>query len=94
MENHRATLAVEPQTLHTFADLPASVGQVSAGPLGAVARRDHSTWRTKDRSDPGYWAGRVDCALGVWVQEQPLHRILLCVGAGVMVGLVCRSREW
>lgn len=93
MQSQPAAVPDESRILHSLHDIPSSVGQVSTGPLGAVARRDHTSWKTKGLADPGYWVGRVDCALGEWVKDRPIPSILICVGAGVIAGLFWHSPE-
>ncbi len=82
------------EVLHSLRDLPDSVGQVSKGPLGAVARKDHRSWKTKDVTDAGYWIGRIDSAVGEWIKDRPIPRIAACVGIGALAGLLstCGTR--
>jgi hypothetical protein len=74
--------------LHSLQDLPSSLGYVSSGPLGSVARKDHISWRTKGLTDPSYWCGRVDASLGRHLAERPIHKIGACFGIGLLMGLV------
>jgi len=82
-----------PEVFHSLQDLPVSVGQVSKGPLGAVERRDHTSWKTKNLTDPAFWSGRLDSALGNWIKDRPIPRIAVCVGIGALVGMIYSFRE-
>ena len=77
-----------PELLHSLQDLPVSLGQVSQGPLGAVARKDHRSWKTKSANDPSYWSGRIDSAVGAWIRDRPLAKTAACVGIGAIAGFL------
>lgn len=82
-----------PRELHTLQDLPASLGQISSGPLGSVARKDHRSWKTKPVTDPAYWQGRLDCAIGERIHARPVVGVALCFGFGLIAGLALRGSE-
>ncbi len=86
-----------PTVIHALQDLPESLGQVSKGPLGPVARKDHRSWSTKSITHPAYWSGRLDSALHERLQERPVPGIALCfvIGAiaGAIVGSVTRPND-
>ena len=77
-----------PEVLHSLQDLPVSLGQVSRGPLGAVARKDHRSWKMRSVTHPFYWSGRIDSAVGEWVKDRPLPSIAACIGIGALAGLL------
>jgi hypothetical protein len=81
-----------PEVFHSLQDLPVAVGQVSQGPLGAVARQDHHSWKNKGATDPAYWSGRIDSALGDWMKDRPLAKIASCVGIGAVAGMILSCR--
>ncbi len=80
------------QEFHSFLELPVSVAHVSRGPLGGVARQDHTSWKNKELTDPTYWSGWIDYKLGDSVQVQPIRKIALCFGIGALLGMIFRSR--
>ncbi len=80
------------QKFHSLQDLPVAVGQVSTGPLGSVARKDHISWKTKRMTEPGYWRGRIDSELGHRLQDRPLPCIAICFGIGALVGMTVSVR--
>ncbi len=84
----QASPPAEPRVLHTLEELPASLGQVSRGPLGAVSRRDHTSWKSKKVTDPNYWCGRIDSAIGECVQKRPVRHVAVVFGIGLFAGLV------
>ncbi|MES2661411.1 MAG: hypothetical protein V4689_22515 [Verrucomicrobiota bacterium] len=84
--------STQTREFHTLQDLPDSVARVSSGPLGWVARRDHSSWKSKDMTDPARWAGWLDCSLGKCLEKRPLPRIALCVGIGALAGMLFGRR--
>lgn len=79
---------VEPRELHSLQDLPASVGQVSSGPLGSVARKDHISWKSKQVTDPAYWSGWFDSALGERIHLRPIPSVAICFGTGLVLGVI------
>lgn len=79
------------QVLHSFRELPPSVGQVSSGPLGAVSRKDHVSWKSKPLTDPVHWCGRLDAVIGNRVGPNPLYNVMLCLGVGIILGALVRK---
>lgn len=82
------TQPAESRVLHSLEDLPASVGQVSRGPFGAISRRDHTSWKSRKVTDPGYWCGRFDSELGERVRVTPIPHVAICFGIGLLAGLI------
>ncbi|MBK1814027.1 hypothetical protein JIN84_00200 [Luteolibacter yonseiensis] len=81
------------QVLHSLEEIPASVGQVSRGIFGAVSRRDHTSWKSRKPTEPGYWCGRLDSAIGERISSSPVRSIAMCLGMGVIAGLCVKSRR-
>jgi hypothetical protein len=79
------------QVLHTLEELPASLGHVSSGPFGAVSRRDHTSWKSKSPTDPEYWCGRLDSAIGECIKHRPVHHVAVCFGIGLAIGLMAKA---
>jgi hypothetical protein len=79
------------QVLHSFQELPLSVGQVSSGPCGAVSRKDHVSWRSKPLTDPAHWCGRLDYVMGNRVGPKPLYNVMICLGVGIILGALVRK---
>ncbi len=87
------TRRAEPQELHSFQDLPESVGQVSSGPLGSVARKDHVSWKTKPVTNPAHWIGRLDSELGERIDLRPIPSLAICFGVGLILGIMTSFTE-
>ncbi len=41
-------------------------------------------------NDPAFWSGLIDSKLGICLQDRPIRKIAMCLGIGVIVGLVIR----
>jgi hypothetical protein len=78
---------------HSLSDLPPALGQVSTGPLGSVARKDHISWKNKNRTDPRYWCGWLDSRIGDKIHDRPVRCVAICFGIGVLMGLISHSRD-
>lgn len=83
----------ENREFHTLQDIPVSVAHVSTGPLGAVERQDHSSWKRRSLTDPLHWYGKLDAGLSDCLQKQPVRKIAACLGIGMLAGMLFRCVE-
>ncbi|RYD75642.1 MAG: hypothetical protein EOP84_17985 [Verrucomicrobiaceae bacterium] len=81
-----------PQILHSLQEIPPSVGHVSSGPFGPVARKDHTSWKTKSRREVSHWSGRIDAALGERLNDRPIPIVVVLLAVGFVAGLTINTR--